>query len=687
MRTSILLLIVFLSPLMMPLASSEPPSGNITQLSATPIKDGDILIQYDYDFILSDERVWLTVCLDSADCATPEGTYTYDGSHTKSAIFSGTDEQVYIVTAEICNDSECSNSVSASVVSDASAPQVTATNIIITEVDENWIVNWTSPTQEPDLAGWIVCYNRNSFTADDMKTSMIGSDACVQVSNGVSSSMTTSIPTYTIIGSYQVYFAIAPFDSVGNIRYIDSTDSILYEREQETNADTGSIPTAAISITCSPININIPVYPGANSVGSTICTATNPTEYEQIVQLNATTNDPFYLTVDLVENIVIGGNEDIDFTVNVSAIKEIQMTSRTLTIQGTVIEINGFQPTNMASSNNNMIVNILQYDDFSIIQEPFTETIIITGDEIFDFNQNVSIRVNALNNGNQVNFASVGIVDVSRIMWEEDNFSFTTPMVKVRYEPFSEGEFEIILSISEQVNYDNWNVLDNGSLYISRNLSIFAESEFCYYAPLGPCNSSELNVTIEIYHLGFLDSDGDGIEDMNDAFPLDVSEWLDSDGDGVGDNFDWAPFDSSETKDSDNDGVGDNTDVFPNDSSETKDSDGDGVGDNSDDFPNNPNVQYIEDIKSSSESNNSTNLIAIAILVLALVIFIVARKQKTDNKKEDDGKTIAESEQKLPPFDFVGKINEDGWEVCEYPANSGTWWWKDHEGETWVLWE
>ena len=159
--------------------------------------------------------------------------------------------------------------------------------------------------------------------------------------------------------------------------------------------------------------------------------------------------------------------------------------------------------------------------------------------------------------------------------------------------------------------------------------------------------------------------------------------------------FDWAPFDSNETTDSDNDGVGDNTDAFPNDSSETKDSDGDGVGDNSDDFPNNPNVQYIEDIKSSSESNNSTNLIAIAILVLALVIFIVARKQKTDNKneeetgnkKKEDSKTTDESEQKIPPFDFVGKINEDGWEVCEYPANSGTWWWKDHEGETWVLWE
>ena len=61
------------------------------------------------------------------------------------------------------------------------------------------------------------------------------------------------------------------------------------------------------------------------------------------------------------------------------------------------------------------------------------------------------------------------------------------------------------------------------------------------------------------------DSDGDGIGDNPDAFPLDASEQLDSDGDGVGDNADAFPNDSSETVDTDLDGVGDNTDVYPND--------------------------------------------------------------------------------------------------------------------------
>jgi len=39
-----------------------------------------------------------------------------------------------------------------------------------------------------------------------------------------------------------------------------------------------------------------------------------------------------------------------------------------------------------------------------------------------------------------------------------------------------------------------------------------------------------------------------------------------------------------------------------------------------------------------------------------------------------------------PPFTFSGEINEEGWEVCEFPRSSGMWWWKDYSGEQWVFW-
>ena len=99
-----------------------------------------------------------------------------------------------------------------------------------------------------------------------------------------------------------------------------------------------------------------------------------------------------------------------------------------------------------------------------------------------------------------------------------------------------------------------------------------------------------------------LDDDGDGVEDTLDAFPLDPTETQDSDDDGVGDVADplfdddaseWSDNDSDGTGDNadlddDNDGVNDVDDAFPLDATESVDSDGDGYGDNSDQFPNNP---------------------------------------------------------------------------------------------------
>jgi len=72
---------------------------------------------------------------------------------------------------------------------------------------------------------------------------------------------------------------------------------------------------------------------------------------------------------------------------------------------------------------------------------------------------------------------------------------------------------------------------------------------------------------------GSCDSDGDTIPDEVDT---------DDDNDGVDDVDDAFPVDPTETQDSDGDGVGDNTDEFPNNPNEWIDSDGDGVPDNSD---------------------------------------------------------------------------------------------------------
>jgi len=117
------------------------------------------------------------------------------------------------------------------------------------------------------------------------------------------------------------------------------------------------------------------------------------------------------------------------------------------------------------------------------------------------------------------------------------------------------------------------------------------------------------------------DDDGDNIADVEDAFPLDASEQLDTDGDGIGNNADTDddgdgvvdeddafPLDASEQLDTDGDGLGNNLDkdddedgvvddedAFPLDNNESRDADADGVGDNADAYPNDESCSLSPD--------------------------------------------------------------------------------------------
>jgi len=79
---------------------------------------------------------------------------------------------------------------------------------------------------------------------------------------------------------------------------------------------------------------------------------------------------------------------------------------------------------------------------------------------------------------------------------------------------------------------------------------------------------------------GVPDSDGDGMGDLCDPFPLDpYNDW---DGDGLGADIDNCPYTYNPGQaDSDHDGIGNLCDVFPN----GPDSDGDGIGDLADNCP------------------------------------------------------------------------------------------------------
>ena len=138
----------------------------------------------------------------------------------------------------------------------------------------------------------------------------------------------------------------------------------------------------------------------------------------------------------------------------------------------------------------------------------------------------------------------------------------------------------------------------NGKLHVINSTTFTEESDFdaAGRVMMGIfSDSGELHIissfsTSSKIRLYDLDTDGDGVTDTIDAFPLDSSQFEDTDSDGYGDNSDGNnsdafPDDFSQWADADGDGYGDNpdgneSDAFPENPGQWSDSDGDGYGDN-----------------------------------------------------------------------------------------------------------
>ncbi|MFH1652559.1 MAG: thrombospondin type 3 repeat-containing protein [Pseudomonadota bacterium] len=85
-----------------------------------------------------------------------------------------------------------------------------------------------------------------------------------------------------------------------------------------------------------------------------------------------------------------------------------------------------------------------------------------------------------------------------------------------------------------------------------------------------------------------VDSDGDGVQDGFDLFPMLATEWGDMDGDGIGDNQD---------DDIDGDGVKNDAETLQNTDPRNADSDGDGLNDGKDNCPSTANSDQADQDK------------------------------------------------------------------------------------------
>ncbi len=235
-------------------------------------------------------------------------------------------------------------------------------------------------------------------------------------------------------------------------------------------------PTAAISVTCAPSNINVEVKPGSTYSGFTTCTATNPTAYQEKVSINVQADG---LATAAPGDMYVGAGDSVDFQISVRATPYMRMDARTLSVSATVQEINGFPPANSASSNNNMIVNIMQY---SLVQveatEPFVQLMPKT-DKIFEFK--------VYNLGNQLDFMKVGVTDTYRKTLEETGFTITLPAVKKQVDATpTPASVEVKVRTPKTQGWsDAYHVLD-----------FYAESEFA--CNNGGCITESQMITIYV---------------------------------------------------------------------------------------------------------------------------------------------------------------------------------------------
>jgi len=186
-----------------------------------------------------------------------------------------------------------------------------------------------------------------------------------------------------------------------------------------------SVP--AVDLQCLSPNpsgaIDVPVYPGAALTGFANCKVVNPNAYAERIQIQVSADG---LVVAAPGTISLGPGAESEFQTTVRADQRMTMSGRNLMVTATVVEANGAPPPNIAESQVQMIINILQFSRLQVeAEEPFLQLSPKT-DHNFEFK--------VYNQGNWADKFSVGVTEKSRDKLEEKGFQISIPLVAVEIE-------------------------------------------------------------------------------------------------------------------------------------------------------------------------------------------------------------------------------------------------------------
>jgi len=206
------------------------PVASISAFDASAGKGGALVMNWNVSTILlsSDSEV-VTITCDSTDplCVAPQPanaapgakTYTYSGTNTVHGMS-------YNVSVAICNSAGCSTPIgTGTIIADKAVDGgVSAMNMAVQAVGEEWTVSWTATGETFDVDHWNVCYQKqDSFDAANMPSQ------CVSTVGATDTTINISMPSFK--GTVDYFFTAVPVDGLGNSASDASMNSIEYHRD------------------------------------------------------------------------------------------------------------------------------------------------------------------------------------------------------------------------------------------------------------------------------------------------------------------------------------------------------------------------------------------------------------------------------------------------------------------------
>jgi len=210
------------------LEEAAVPVASISAFDASAGKGGALVLNWNVSTVLlgsDSERIG--ICAGIPICAEPfitnavpgAKTYTYSGSNTVHG-------ETYYVGVAICNDAGCSEPVGTGmIVADKGVDGgVSAMNMAVQAVGEEWTVSWAATGETFDVDHWNVCYQKQeTFDAANMPSQ------CVSTTSATDTTINIAMPTAE--GTWDYYFTAVPVDALGNSESAASMNSIEYHRD------------------------------------------------------------------------------------------------------------------------------------------------------------------------------------------------------------------------------------------------------------------------------------------------------------------------------------------------------------------------------------------------------------------------------------------------------------------------